>query len=110
MPKYTQANRPMAVSTPLGTDVLLLQQVSGTESISRLFHFQLEFLAESSTDIAFDQILGQSVTVTLQMPDGSSRYINGIVNKFSQAEQIPSPRGSPSSPAILRRSSPSSGC
>jgi type VI secretion system secreted protein VgrG len=84
----------MAVSTPLGTDVLLLQQVSGTEAVSRLFRFQLEFLAESSTNIAFDQILGQSVTVTLQMPDGSSRYINGIVNKFSQAEQIPSPMGS----------------
>ncbi len=94
MPKYTQANRPMAVSTPLGTDVLLLQQVSGTEAVSRLFRFQLEFLAESSTVIAFDQILGQSVTVTLQMPDGSSRYLNGIVSKFSQAQQIPSPKGS----------------
>ena len=94
MPKYTQANRPMAVSTPLGTDVLLLQQVSGTEAVSRLFRFQLEFLAESSTVIAFDQILGQSVTVTLQMPDGSSRYLNGIVSKFSQAEQLPSPMGS----------------
>jgi len=84
----------MAVSTPLGTDVLLLQQVSGTEAISRLFRFQLEFLAESSTDIAFDQILGQSVTVALQMPDGSSRYINGIVNKFGQGEQVSSPMGS----------------
>ena len=63
MPQYTQANRLMAVSTPLGTDVLLLQQVSGAEAVSRLFRFQLEFLAESSTDIAFDQILGQSVTV-----------------------------------------------
>ncbi len=94
MPQYTQANRPMAVSTPLGTDVLLLQQVSGTEAISRLFRFQLEFLAESSTDIAFDQILGQSVTVTLQMPDGSSRYINGIVSKFGQGEQVSSPMGS----------------
>ncbi len=94
MPQYTQANRLMAVSTPLGTDVLLLQQVSGTEAVSRLFRFQLEFLAESSTVIAFDQILGQSVTVTLQMPDGSSRYLNGIVSKFSQAQQIPSPKGS----------------
>ncbi len=94
MPQYTQANRLMAVSTPLGTDVLLLQQVSGTEAVSRLFRFQLEFLAESSTDIAFDQILGQSATVTLQMPDGSSRYLNGIVSKFSQAQQIPSPKGS----------------
>ena len=94
MPTYSQANRPMGVSTPLGPDVLLLQQFSGSEFLSRLFRFQLGLLAESSTDIAFDQILGQSVTVTLQMPDGSSRYINGIVNKFSQGEQIPSPMGS----------------
>ena len=94
MPKYSQANRPMAVSTPLGPDVLLLQQFSGSEFLSRLFRFQLELLAESSTDIAFDQILGQSVTVTLQMPDGSSRYFNGIVNRFSQGQQIPSPMGS----------------
>ena len=94
MPKYSQANRPMAVSTPLGPDVLLLQQFSGSEFLSRLFRFQLEMLAESSTDIAFDQILGQSVTVTLQMPDGSSRYINGIVNRFSQGQQVPSAMGS----------------
>ena len=94
MPKYSQADRPMAVSTPLGPDVLLLQQFSGSEFLSRLFRFQLEMLAESSTDIAFDQILGQSVTVTLQMPDGSSRYINGIVNRFSQGQQVPSAMGS----------------
>ena len=93
MPTYSQADRPMAVTTPLGPDVLLLQQFSGSEFLSRLFRFQLGLLAESSTDIAFDQILGQSVTVTLQMPDGSSRYINGIVNKFSQGEQVSSPMG-----------------
>ncbi len=93
MPTYSQADRPMAVTTPLGADVLLLQQFSGSEFLSRLFRFQLGLLAESSTDIAFDQVLGQSVTVTLQMPDGSSRYINGIVNKFSQGEQVSSPMG-----------------
>ena len=93
MPTYSQADRPMAVTTPLGPDVLLLQQFSGSEFLSRLFRFQLGLLAESSTDIAFDQILGQSVTVTLQMPDGSSRYINGIVNKFSQGEQVSSSMG-----------------
>ncbi len=94
MPTYSQADRPMAVSTPLGPDVLLLQQFSGSEFLSRLFRFQLEMLAESSTDIDFDQILGQSVTVTLQMPDGSSRYLNGIVNRFSQGQRVPSAMGS----------------
>ena len=100
----------MAVSTPLGPDVLLLQQFSGSEFLSRLFRFELELLAESTTDIAFDQILGQSVTVTLLMPDGSPRYFNGIVSRFSQGQQVPSPMGGAPSPAIARRSSPSSGC
>ena len=93
MPKYSQANRPMGVSTPLGPDVLLLQRFSGSEFLSGLFRFQLEMLAESSTDIAFDQVLGQSLSITLQMPNGSSRYFNGIVNRFSQGEQIPSAIG-----------------
>ena len=93
MPTYSQADRPMAVTTPLGPDVLLLQQFSGSELLSRLFRFQLGLLAESSTDIAFDQILGQSVTVTLQMPDGSSRYINGIVNAFCQGARVSSSMG-----------------
>ena len=93
MPTYSQADRPMAVTTPLGPDVLLLQQFSGSEFLSRLFRFQLGLLAESSTDIAFDQILGQSVTVTLQMPDGSSRYINGIVNAFCQGARVSSSMG-----------------
>ncbi|MGP0065851.1 MAG: type VI secretion system Vgr family protein [Isosphaeraceae bacterium] len=92
--KYSQANRPLSVSTPLGTDVLLLQGFSGEEVMSRLFRFELEMLAESSATIAFDAILGQSVTVTLVMPDGTPRYINGIVSRFSQGQRISSSQGS----------------
>ncbi len=93
MPKYSQANRPLAVTTPLGTDVLLLQQFSGEESLSKLFRFELDLLAESTATIAFDSILGQGVTVTLLMPDGTPRYLNGIVSRFSQGQRIPSAQG-----------------
>src|SRR3954468_21522175 len=93
MPKYSQAKRPIAVSTPLGTDVLLLQGFSGTEALSRLFHFRLELLAESTRDIAFDGILGQKITVSVQLPGGSARYFNGIVNRFSQGRRSPSALG-----------------
>ena len=111
MPKYSQADRPMAVATPLGPDVLLLQQFSGSEALSRLFHFQLELLAESSTDIAFDQILGQSVTVSA--PD--ARRFAPLHQRHRQpasarANRSPPPWGAPSSPATRPRSSPSSGC
>ncbi len=94
MPKYSQANRPLSVTTPLGTDVLLLQRFSGEEAVSKLFCFELDLLAESTATVKFDAILGQGVTVTLVMPaDGSKRYFNGIVSRFSQGGRSASAQG-----------------
>jgi type VI secretion system secreted protein VgrG len=41
---YTQAKRHIAISTPLGKDVLLLRGFHGSEAISQLFHFNLDLL------------------------------------------------------------------
>jgi type VI secretion system secreted protein VgrG len=83
----TQANRPMAVSTPLGKDVLLLVGFTGQEAISHLFSYHLDLLAENRTAIAFDKLLGKSVTVELEMPGKKKRYFNGICYRVSQGEQ-----------------------
>jgi type VI secretion system secreted protein VgrG len=83
----------LAVSTPLGTDVLLLRHFSGTESLSQLFLFELDMLADSTTEIAFDQVLGQNVTVAITLPDSSTRFLNGIVSRFSQGHRVPSGQG-----------------
>jgi type VI secretion system secreted protein VgrG len=87
MPTYTQANRPLAVATPLGDDVLLLVSISGQEAISQLFNFHLEMLAENGTDIAFDKLLGQSIAVRLASSDGKTRFFNGICNRISQGHR-----------------------
>lgn len=84
MPGYTQANRPLAVATPLGDDVLLLVGFTGQESISQLFTFHLELLAENGTDVAFDKLLGEKVVIGLRLNDDNSRYFNGICNRVSQ--------------------------
>ena len=84
MATYTQANRLIAITTPLGEDVLLLQSLGGREGVSQLFSYGLELLSEEP-DIAFDQIVGQRATVTLRLSDGSNRYINGFINRFSQS-------------------------
>jgi type VI secretion system secreted protein VgrG len=84
MPTYGQADRPIAITTPLGKDVLLLNGFRGHETISQLFHFQLDLLAESTTDIKFDKILGQSATVEMRLVNDAQRHINGIVKRFSQ--------------------------
>ena len=41
---YSQQERLIALTTPLGEDVLLLAGFSGHEAISRLFSFQLDLL------------------------------------------------------------------
>jgi type VI secretion system secreted protein VgrG len=88
MARYTQDNRPLQVATPLGKDKLLLEGLTGTEGLSQLFTFHLEMLAEKPTEVAFDKLLGQSVTVTLLLAGTSDkRFFNGICNRVSQGEQ-----------------------
>ena len=66
MPSYTQANQPIEVVTPLGTDTLLITSFQGEEGISRLFHFRIDMVAEVNKEIAFNLILGQKVTIRLR--------------------------------------------
>ncbi len=81
---YTQANRLLSIDTPLGKDVLLLQGLTGHEGISRLFSFDLDLLAYDNDSITFNDIVGQNVTITIQLADGTPRYINGYVSRFAQ--------------------------
>jgi type VI secretion system secreted protein VgrG len=84
MATYTQAHRPLAVSTPLGPDVFLLVGLTGHERISQLFNFQLELLAEDSAKVKFDKLLGQPVAVRLDLPNNKKRYFHGICSRVSQ--------------------------
>jgi type VI secretion system secreted protein VgrG len=81
---YTQENRLIALDTPLGADVLLLQGLTGREGISRLFKFNLNLFSDQNS-IDFKKIIGQKVTITVGLADGSERYFNGYVSRFAQS-------------------------
>jgi len=81
---YTQADRPLKITTPLGADVLLITGFRGHEEISHLFKFNVAMIADLKKEVRFDGIVGKSVTVELGQVDGSKRYFNGIVKRFSQ--------------------------
>jgi type VI secretion system secreted protein VgrG len=82
---YSQENRLIAIDTPLGDDVLLLQGFTGREGISQLFKFDLDLFSEKN-DVNFKQIVGQSVTIRVLLSDGSTeRYFNGVVSRFAQS-------------------------
>jgi type VI secretion system secreted protein VgrG len=91
MATYTQANRPLRLTTPLGADALLLAKCTGTEAMSELFEFRLELLAEQP--VSFDDLLGQAVTVTLEAAGSPRRYINGIVSELSQGPKVTAANG-----------------
>jgi type VI secretion system secreted protein VgrG len=86
VPDYTQDHRLLAIDTPLGKDVLLLQEITGYEGISRLFSYDLDLLAYDNDSISFEDIVGQKVSIKLQLPDGSPRYLSGFVSRFTQGE------------------------
>jgi type VI secretion system secreted protein VgrG len=74
----------MAVKTPLGPDDLLLVGFSGQESVSQLFTFALDLVAVNGTEVPFDKLLGQPITVRLDLADGKRRFFSGICNRISQ--------------------------
>jgi type VI secretion system secreted protein VgrG len=81
---YTQTDRPLKITSPLGPDVLLATGICGYEETSRLFEFEISLIADLSNEVRFDGIMGQSVTLEMRQLDGGKRCFNGIVNRFSQ--------------------------
>ena len=83
MPTFTQDQRNIRVSTPLGKDKLLLQRFTGEEGLSMPYLFTLDMASE---DAAVDPsaLLRKPVCVTVVLPDGSERLIHGRIRRFVQ--------------------------
>ena len=76
----------LSVTTPLGSDVLLLDTFSGTEAISELFSFKLGMYAPGGQEIPFEAVLGKDFRVTVLLPTGETRYFHGICSRFSAGD------------------------
>ena len=78
-----QADRSIAVATPLGEEALLFRSMKGSEQLSKMFQYDLE-LSSADENINFDDILGKNVTVRLDVGEDAQRFFNGFVSRFSQ--------------------------
>jgi type VI secretion system secreted protein VgrG len=87
MPTYTQAERPLSITTPLGPDALLLVGVDGKETLSELFRFDLELLAENGLDVPFEKLLGQKVVARIRLSEQNTRYMGGVVSRVAQGSR-----------------------
>ncbi len=82
MATYSQAERPLRITTVLGDDVLLLSGFTGEEGVSRPFGFTLDLRSEDA-DIDPARLLRSAMTVTIAAP-GEERVIHGLVRRFVQ--------------------------
>lgn len=78
---FTQTNTFMQLDTPFGANVLLLDALEATEAMSEMFRITLHMRSDN-TALDASTVIGNGVTVTLQIPDGPKRYFNGIVSRF----------------------------
>ena len=79
---FTQSNRRFTIATPLDDDALILRHLAGSEQLSRLFEFDLE-LHSDDINIKHEDLLGENVTVGIELPDGETRHLNGFVSRIS---------------------------
>src|SRR5271165_1047315 len=91
MPKYSQTNRPLQVTTPLGDDVLLVTGFRGREELSALFLFELSLIADNSATVDFSKLVGNGIGLSVAiLGEGGTtewRFINGICAQFSQGNR-----------------------
>ena len=85
MSLYTQDNRLISITTPLGKDGLLITGISGSEHISGLFEFGIEALSENHF-IEAKELVGKAVTVKIH--DANERFFNGYVNELSHGDLV----------------------
>ena len=87
----SQKNRLLQVTTPLGENALVVTGFRGKETISRLFSFELNLIAENETEVDFGRLIGNPITLAVATPgDGGStewRYVNGICAAFSEGDR-----------------------
>jgi len=78
-----QENRLLAIGTPLGGDVLAVRSVSVQEQLGRLFHIEAELSSEDA-EVDFDKVVGNNVTIRLDIGQKEERYFNGFVSRLAQ--------------------------
>ena len=80
----TQDVRRCKVTSPFGGDALILTALDAHEWVSRPFQYDCRFVS-GDENLDFKKIIGQSVTLELEIADEGKRYFHGLVARFSQS-------------------------
>jgi len=91
--EFTQEKRFLFIKTPLkdqqGNEILLINNFNVSEGLSRLFVLELELIAElrNVNSVHGDALIGQAVSLTVNLRNGKKRFFHGIISRFSEGEE-----------------------
>ncbi|RZL63916.1 MAG: type VI secretion system tip protein VgrG [Variovorax sp.] len=74
--------RVVTAHTPLGPEQLLFRSMHGSEGLSQLFEFEVDLLSPT-TSVDMKAMLGKPLTLEVKTLDGTPRYLNGQVTRFT---------------------------
>jgi type VI secretion system secreted protein VgrG len=77
------AQRKIVVKSPLGSDAVV-REATVTEQLGHLFEMDIEILSPDES-VDFNKVLGQDLTLSVGLDDGSSRHFHGFISRFSQS-------------------------
>ena len=84
----TQQQRLLKIHTPLDFDVLMIDSFTGVESMSRPFRFDVKLVADvltgKSKQVVASKIMGNAMTIEVELNGGESRFFSGVVTGFVQ--------------------------
>jgi len=82
VPRPDNSIRTYDLLTPLGPDILLFHQMEARESLSQLSEYHLDMLSLAE-DIDPASLLGQRISIQMELPGDQDRYFTGYVTRFS---------------------------
>lgn len=74
--------RVVTAHTPLAADQLLFRSMHGNEGLSELFEFEVDLLSPN-TSVDMKSVLGKPLTLEIETIDGTPRYLNGQITRFT---------------------------
>lgn len=79
---HRKTDREISFECVLGKDVFLLRRMCGSEAVSELSKFELEFFSEE-TNVNVEAMLGTSASISVRLPFGGSRRFQGTLARFA---------------------------
>ncbi|MEZ5352923.1 MAG: type VI secretion system tip protein TssI/VgrG [Bryobacteraceae bacterium] len=86
---FTQANRLLAIETPLGEDILLIENFTCSERISGLFQIQANCAVELANlaKMKAERLIGAPVNIRIRVRGTKERLWNGIVRRVAHTSK-----------------------